>query len=488
MNEKTSRPPAPKPPSLSSPSGLEIEMANLSEAAALAEIEIQNSELMEHYLKVLEDDAMAREAAADVQALSEMHPADFSDQMEQLSDEERAAVVSSAPQLITPEVLAELEDEVVEDILPLMETRQIAQAVSALDNDEATQIIEEMDAVQREAVFDELGKADRAMLEASLAFGDETIGRLMQREFVAAPAFWSVGDTIDHMRETGQALPDLFFNIYVVNAAFKPVGFISLSKLMRAPREQSLSSLMEPKLTLIAQDMDQEDAAYLFQKYNLISAPVIDDSGRLCGMMTVDDILTIVQTENTEDFLALAGVSDAGLTDTAFSIVKARGPWLFVNLLTAILASFVIAQFDYAINQIVALAVLMPIVASMGGNAGTQALTVAVRALSERDLTRKTAWRAVRREAVAALIIGVIFAAALALITYVWFADEKLAGVAFVAMIINHLFAGLAGILVPLGLKRYGADPAVASSVFVTTVTDVIGFFAFLGFAALILL
>jgi len=205
-------------------------------------------------------------------------------------------------------------------------------------------------------------------------------------------------------------------------------------------------------------------------------------------MMTVDDIIEIIQTENTEDILALAGVSDAGLTDTATSVFKARAPWLFINLLTAILASFVIAQFDYAINEIVALAVLMPIVASMGGNAGTQALTVAVRALSERDLTPQTAWRAVRREALAALLIGIVFAVALAVIAYVWFGNPSLAMVAFVAMIINHICAGLAGILVPLSLKRFGADPAVASTVFVTTVTDVVGFFAFLGFAAMVLL
>ena len=444
--------------------------------------------LFDRFLDVVDDKAKTSEAAAGALALSELHPADFSDQIEQLTDEEREILVSSAPQLISADVLAELEDEVVEDILPLLPTPQIARAVSELDNDEATQIIEEMESEQREAVFDALGVADRAMLEASLQFGDETIGRLMQREFVAAPEFWTVGDTIDHMRETGEQLPDMFFNIYVVSAAFKPIGFISLSKLMRAPRERKLSSLMARKLTVIEQDMDQEDAAYLFQKYNLISAPVVDESGRLCGMMTIDDILTIVQTENTEDILALAGVSDAGLTDTAMSIVKARGPWLFVNLLTAILASLVIAQFDYAISQIVALAVLMPIVASMGGNAGTQALTVAVRALSERDLTPKTAWRAVRREAGAALIIGLIFAAALALITFVWFGDPRLSAVAFAAMVVNHFCAGLAGILVPLGLKRVGADPAVASSVFVTTVTDVVGFFAFLGFAAFAML
>lgn len=420
--------------------------------------------------------------------ISDIHPADFSDQFEQLSADQRLRLISNAPEIISPDILSYLEDEVVEDILPLLSNAQIAAAICELDNDDATQIIEEMEDEQREEILSSLPDLDRVQLEASLQCEDETIGRLMQREFVAAPEFWTVGATIDHMRATGEDLPEIFFNVYVVDPAFHPLGYINLSKLMRAPRGQKLSDLMEPLLTSIAQEMDQEEAAYLFQKYSLISAPVVDGSGRLVGMMTVDDIIEIIQTEHTEDLLALAGVSDAGITDTAGSVFKARAPWLFVNLLTAILASIVIAQFDYAINEIIALAVLMPIVASMGGNAGTQALTVAVRALSERDLTPQNAWRAIRREAVAALMIGLVFAVALAGIAFVWFGDTQLAMVCFVAMIINHIFAGLAGISVPLGLKRFGADPAVASSVFVTTVTDVVGFFAFLGFAAAVML
>lgn len=420
--------------------------------------------------------------------LGDIHPADFSDQFEQLSNDQREQLIKRAPELITADVLAELEDEIVENILPLLPSGKIADAITVLDNDDATQIIEEMDEVQREEVMEALEPQDRAALEASLEFDEETIGRLMQREFVAAPPFWTVGDTIDHMRETGEDLPDLFFNIWIVDTGFKPVGYVPLSDIMRAPREKNLQDIMNDMLVTIDQNLDQEEAAYLFEKYNLISAPVIDVAGRLTGMMTVDDIIEIIQDENKEDILALAGVSEAGLTDTAIDTVRARAPWLFINLMTSILASIVIAQFDYAITKIVALAVLMPIVASMGGNAGTQALTVAVRNLTEKDLTSQTAWRAVRREALAASIIGLIFAIALAVIAYVWFRDSQLALVAFIAMIINHIFAGLAGILVPLGLKKFGADPAVASSVFVTTVTDIIGFFAFLGFAVLILL
>lgn len=419
--------------------------------------------------------------------LKSLHPADFSDQLEQLSAEQREGLIARAPNLISGDVLTELEDEVVEDILPLLGSDQLAEAITDLDHNDATQIIEEMEDLQRANVLEALPPVERAALEDALAFDDETIGRLMQREFVAAPEFWTVGDTIDHMRETGDALPEIFFNVYVIDAAFKPLGYVPLSRLMRAKRDIKISQLMQDELVTITQDLDQEEAAYLFEKYNLVSAPVVNRHGRLVGMMSVDDIIEIIQDENKEDILALAGVSDAGLTDTALSTVKARAPWLFVNLLTAILASLVIAQFDYAISKFVALAVLMPIVASMGGNAGTQALAVAVRALAERDLTSQTAWRAIRREAFAALIIGTVFACVLGGIAWIWFRDEKLALAAFLAMLINHIFAGLAGILIPLGLKRAGADPAVASSVFVTTVTDVIGFLAFLGFAVLIL-
>lgn len=420
--------------------------------------------------------------------LEALHPADFSDFLEELTDAQRETLIERAPALITGELLAELEDDVVEDVLLLLEPGLIADALTELDSDDVTQIMEEMEDAQREDVLDAMEPLDRASVEASLAFDDETIGRLMQREFVSAPEFWTVGDTLDHMREMGEDLPDVFYNVYVVDPRLRPIGYVPLSKLIRMSRATTLASLMTEKLVTIYQTLDQEDAAYLFEKYNLISAPVVNADGRMVGMMTVDDILEIIQDENKEDILALAGVSEAGITDTAIETVKSRAPWLLVNLGTAILASIVIARFDYAIEQIVALAVLMPIVASMGGNAGTQAMTVAVRGLSERDLTSATAWRAIRREGVSALIIGIIFAMAMAGIAYIWFGNWKLAAVAFVAMIINHVLAGLAGILIPLGLKRAGADPAVSSSVFVTTVTDVVGFAAFLGFAAFFLL
>ncbi|MCF6274717.1 MAG: magnesium transporter, partial [Robiginitomaculum sp.] len=324
------------------------------------------------------------------------------------------------------------------------------------------------------------------------AFDEETAGRLMQREFVAAPEFWSVQQTIERMRlrhqQGGDNLPDKFFDVYVIDAHFHPLGYIPLSTLMRSGKDQILKDIMDSNLTVIEPDMDQEDVAYLFEKFDLISAPVLDADGRLSGMITVDDIVEIIQDEHTEDMLALAGVNEAGLVDTVGSTVLARAPWLFVNLLTAIAASLVISLFQDEIEKLVALAVLMPIVASMGGNTGTQALTVAIRALATRDLTPANTNRVIRREAFAAIVNGLIFAVVLGVITFVWFHKLDLALVIAAALVFNLFCAGLAGILVPLGLKKVGADPAVASTVFVTTVTDVVGFLAFLGLAALFLL
>ena len=310
----------------------------------------------------------------------------------------------------------------------------------------------------------------------------------MQREFVAAPEFWTVGHTIDHMRANCDDLPELFFEVYVVDTAFRPIGEVPVSHLMRAHRDVQLADIMLAPKVKIDPETDQEEVAYFFEKYHLISAPVVDEGGRLTGMLTVDDMVDVIQEENKEDMLALAGVNDAGLADTVMQSVRSRAPWLLVNLATAILASGVIALFEGAISQLVALAVLMPIVASMGGNAGTQSLAVAVRAIASRDLTAANARRVVMREIMTGAFNGLIFAVVMGIVAGVWFNNWPLAGVIAIAMIINLSCAGLAGILVPLGLKRFGADPAVASSVFVTTVTDIVGFFAFLGLAVLVLL
>ena len=430
--------------------------------------------------------------APDSDALREifqaLHPADAADVLEQLSSEQQGALASLAPDVMTGEVLAELVDDTRAAIIEALGPEQIAEAIQDLDSDDVTMIVEELHPDLRERVLGEFDAADRAQLEASLLFGEETAGRLMQREFVAAPRFWSVGDAIDHMRRAGEDLPDLFFEVFIVDEGFHPVGTIPVSRLMRSARETPLSALMETPQVVIKPDADQEEAAYLFQKYHLITAPVVDDAGRLNGMLTVDDMVDVIQEENKEDMLALAGVNEAGLADTVWSSVQARAPWLLVNLGTAVLASAVIALFDEAIAQLVALAVLMPIVASMGGNAGTQALAVAVRAIASRTLTGANSHRVVRRELAAGIVNGLIFALVLGAVAGLWFQDVNLALVIGAAMIITLAAAGLSGILIPLGLKRVGADPAVASSVFVTTVTDVVGFFVFLGLGAWVLL
>jgi len=420
------------------------------------------------------------------------HPAELADRFEQLSPDDRNTLVGLAPDVISPLMLAELEDEVVENILPLLGPEQISKAMEALDSDDAIQIFEELPKERRAQVLADLSEQDRKEIEDGFAFDEETAGRLMQREFVAAPEFWTVHQTIEHMRSQSAVgddnLPDKFFDVYVIDAHFHPLGYLPLSTLMRSGPDLVLKDIMDSNLTVIEPELDQEDVAYLFEKFDLISAPVVDADGRLSGMITVDDIVEIIQDEHTEDMLALAGVSEAGLVDTVGSTVMARAPWLFVNLLTAIAASFVISLFQNDIEKLVALAVLMPIVASMGGNTGTQALTVAIRALATRDLTPANTNRAILREALAAIANGLIFATILGVVTFAWFGNWALALVIATALVFNLFCAGLAGILVPLGLKKVGADPAVASTVFVTTVTDVVGFLAFLGLAGMFLL
>ncbi|MCF8878767.1 magnesium transporter [Hyphobacterium sp. SN044] len=420
--------------------------------------------------------------------LEGLHPADIADLIEQLNSEQQEELARIAPDILTGEVLANLQWDTRELVAAELDPAHLAAAIQELDSDDATLLVEELDDALREQVLAEVPEENRAALESSLSFNEETAGRLMQREFVAAPDFWTVGHTIDHMRAAGDELPELFFDVYVVNTGFEPVGAVPVSRLMRSKRDVKLADIMEEVRIRIEPDTDQEDVAYYFEKYHLISAPVVDASGRLSGMLTVDDMVEVIQEENKEDMLALAGVNEAGLTDTVLESVKSRAPWLLVNLGTAILASGVIAFFDTAISQLVALAVLMPIVASMGGNAGTQSLAVAVRAIASRDLTSANARRVIIREMLTGTFNGIIFAVVMGVVAGLWFQNWALAAVIAIAMVINLACAGLAGILVPMGLKRFGADPAVSSSVFVTTVTDVVGFFAFLGLAAMVLL
>ena len=419
--------------------------------------------------------------------LDGLHPADVADLMGFLQAEYRDDVLAALRPDQLADVLSELDEDIREDVLEDLTPQQLADAVSELDSDDAADIVEDLEADKREAVLAAMPEVERAAVQTSLGYAEESAGRLMQREVMAAPQFWTVGQTIDHMRGQPDDLPELFFDIYVVDPAARPIGAVPVSALLRCRREVPLAELMEP-VTEVTVDQDQEEVAYAFNKYHLISAPVVDASGRLVGQITVDDIVGVIQEETEEDILALAGVGDEARDAGVFGSMRARLPWLAVNLLTALLAASVISLFEASIEQLVALAVLMPIVASLGGNAGTQALTVTVRGLALRELNASNAFRLVRRE----LTVGLANGCALALLTGVaaglWFRDVQLGGVIGLAMVLNLVAAGFAGALVPLALDRAGQDPAVSSSVFVTAVTDIVGFFVFLGLATLILL
>jgi magnesium transporter len=428
--------------------------------------------------------------------IDELHPADLADVIALLHEDDRLRLIELLGGSLPAEVLPELDANLTEEVVMAMRPEAVADAVAELDTDDAAFILEELDEDKRAEILAKAPVIDRLALNQAFDFEEESAGRLMQREVFAAPAYWTVGQIIDRLRGS-EDLPDRFYEVFVVDPAFKPIGAVPLSTLLKTKRETPINEIMNEDLTVIPVSMDQEDVAYKFEQYNLISAPVVDEADRLVGMITVDDVVEIVHAESHEDMLALGGVeSDAGITDTVVETVRSRFSWLAVNLATAILASLVISIFDKAIEQVVALAVLMPIVASMGGNAGTQTLTVAVRSLATKDLTASNAARIIWRETIVGGLNGILFAIIMGALAGLWHATTgasvdqaiKLAVVIGAAMIINLVAAGLAGILVPLGLQRAGADPAVSSAVFVTTVTDVVGFFVFLGLAALVLL
>lgn len=420
--------------------------------------------------------------------LLRLHPADAADALEQLSTETFLDGVRLLGGALPSEILIELRDEYRERAVEILPDEVVTEALDLLDSDDATTILEDLDAERRDKILSEIAPHDRAALEHGLAFEEETAGRLMQREVFAAPEFWTVGEAIDHARAQGDRLPEQFYEVCIVDPGMKVRGIIPLSMLMRTDRSVPLVDIMEPLQSDIRADMDQEEVAYQFQKYHLVQAPVKDSDGRLIGIITVDDMVEVIQDENTEDFLALSNVSSADGSHTVWESVRARAPWLGVNLITAFVVSAVIALFEGTLQQIVALAILMPVVAALGGNAGSQGLAVSVRAIAERELEGSAARRAILRECLTGLVNGVLFAIGVAIIAYVWFRNPGLSGVIGVAMLATFIWAGLSGVLVPLSLKRMGADPAVASSVFVLTMTDIVAFFSFLGLASLVLL
>ncbi len=434
---------------------------------------------------------------AGIQAIvDDLHPADLADVIALLHEDDRLRLIELLGGALPADVLPELDANLTEEVVSAMRPEAVAEAVSELDTDDAAFILEDLDEDVRADILSKTAVTDRLALNQAFDFEEESAGRLMQREVFAAPAYWTVGQNIDRLRGS-EVLPDRFYEVFVVAPAFKPIGSVPLSTLLKTQRDATIDTIMSEDLTVIPVSMDQEDVAYKFEQYNLISAPVVDEAERLVGMITVDDVVEIVHAESHEDMLALGGVgTGSGLTDTVVETVRSRFSWLAVTLATAIMASLVISLFDKAIEQVVALAVLMPIVASMGGNAGTQTLTVAVRSLATKDLSASNAARIVWRETIVGGLNGILFALIMGVLAGLWHASTgasvdqavRLAVVIGAAMIINLVAAGLAGILVPLGLQRAGADPAVSSAVFVTTVTDIVGFFVFLGLAALALM
>ena len=430
-------------------------------------------------------------AAGNIERIEELfaplHPADVADLLEQLQPGPRREFLLLAGHLIDGETLSEIDEGIREEVIAFLPESVLAEAVRDLESDDVVDIVEDLDAPQQEAILEALEDADRVAVEAALSFPEFSAGRLMQTEVVAAPAHWNVGQAIDFMRSEDD-LPEQFYHVVLVDPRHRPVGYVTLGKLMSSPRAVALTDITEPSFRTIPATQDEGEVAYAFNQYHLISAPVVDEDGRLIGVITIDDAMVVLDEEHEEDILRLAGVGDESLSDRSFAIARRRFPWLFVNLITSILASLVIAQFESTIAAIVALAVLMPIVASMGGNAGTQTLTVAVRALATKDLTASNALQVIGRELIAGVLNGAIFAVVMGVVGVVWFGTPMLGVVIGIAMVINLAVAGLAGILVPLTLDRVGIDPALASGAFVTTVTDVVGFFAFLGLAAVMLI
>jgi magnesium transporter len=421
----------------------------------------------------------------DVAELMEpLHAADAGDVLEALEADERVHLVQMLGDKFDYLALTQVDDAIRSELIEDLPVEEVARGVSTLDSDDAVYILEDIDAGDREEILAQMPAFERLSLKRSLDFPEDSAGRRMQTEFIAIAPFWTVGQTIDYLRSE-KDLPDEFFQLYVVDPSYRVLGTIPLDKFLRTKRQVRIEDLMNDSVLTVEATEDQEEAARIFERYDLVEVGVVDENQRLVGVLTVDDMVDVIHEEATEDIKLLGGVGDEEISDSVFRAVRSRAPWLVVNLITAMLASFVISLFDASIEQMVALAALMPIVASMGGNAGTQTMTVTVRALATRDLDRARMRRLIVREMSGGFLNGCIFAVLLGTVTAIRYLNPGLGFVIGMAMIINMISAGTAGILIPLALNKLKVDPAIASSVFVTTVTDVIGFFAFLGLAGL---
>ena len=421
-------------------------------------------------------------------ALEPVHPADIADVLEQLDTDQRGNFLRLYAAEFEGEILSEIDESIRDEVIEALPPDVLAEAVRELDSDDLVDILEDLAQPERDFILRSLESEDREAVQSSMAWPEGSAGRLMQSETVTAPEHFNVGQMIDYMR-AAEWLPDQFYHVILVDSEGRPSGYTTLGRVLAARREVLLSEISEDSFRTVEATEDEAEVAHLFNKYHLISMPVIDGSGRLVGVITIDDAMNVLDEELEEDILRLAGVSEeSSLSDPIWDTTRGRFVWLFINLLTAIFASFVIAQFEEELEAMVALAVLMPIVASMGGNAGTQSMTVAVRALATRELTGQNARRVLWREVVVGMLNGSAFGVIMSLVVAFWFGVPMLAMVIAMAMMVTLAAAAFAGIVLPLALDRMGVDPALASGPFVTTVTDVVGFFTFLGLAALVLL
>ena len=419
--------------------------------------------------------------------LEPLHAADIADILEQIGGADRSALLALWHGGIDGEVLSEIDESIREEVIAALPESVVAEAMRELETDDLVDILEDLEAPAQHKILDALDLADRVAVQQALSYPEYSAGRLMQREVVVAPEHWTVGEAIDFLRGADE-LPDQFYHVILTDPRIKPVGFVTLGRILSSARAVKLRDIVEETFRTVSATDAEADVAYIFNQYHLISCPVVDEAGRLVGVITIDDAMNVLDEEHEEDMLRLAGVGDdASVSDGPVDTMRQRLPWLVINLFTASLSAIVISQFQDTIIRLVALAALMPIVASTGGIAGTQSLAVAVRALATRDLTRANAARVVRRELMAGALNGLALAAILGVVGSVIFADWHLGIVLGMAMIVNQIVAALGGVLVPLTLEKFGLDPALASGTFVTTLTDVMGFFAFLGLATVVL-
>jgi magnesium transporter len=417
-----------------------------------------------------------------------MHTADIAELLNQVDADHRRVLVAVIRDEFDPEILRGLEGKVVDEVMEALGAAKAAEAITQLDSDDAIQVIEELEKLEQQEILEAIPEEQRQLIEEGLAYDEKSAGRLMNVQYVAIPEDWDVGQTIDYLRAEKSTLPTDFYQIFVINKQKIPVGNVLVSRVIRSSRSIGIRNLMETEVQTINADTDQEDVAYMFRKYALVSAPVVDKKGRIVGVIAVDDVVDVIDEEAEEDLMLLGGVSETGLYTSFWETAVRRFPWLFINLLTAVAASYVISFYEESIEKIVALAVLMPIVASMGGNAGTQTLTIAVRGLATKELTATNARRVLLKEVLSSTMNGFAFAVIVGLIVLLLYKSLFLAGAFALAMVVNLFAAGLAGVGIPLILERMKIDPAIASAVFLTTVTDIVGFFAFLGTATWILL